>query len=146
MKPFDKEKAAQYFIVAWVKNWSIYTYIGAIGVKDMDYGKIYDLYPWMPDEKNKHYYFKTEIRPWCALAMSEINNKLWDINDNAKRLALAKRIENWDSSGVKPTTRHIKDTQEHKKDMRETRQSGLAHKVSMETMRRGGGHHWNVVK
>ena len=78
--------------------------------------------------------------------MSEINNKLWDINDNAKRLALAKRIENWDSSGVKPTTRHIKDTQEHKKDMRETRQSGLAHKVSMETMRRGGGHHWNVVK
>ena len=146
MKPFDKEKAAQYFIVAWVKNWSIYTYLGAIGVQDMDYTKIYDLYPWMPDEANKHYYFKTEIRPWCALAMSVINNKLWDINDNTKRLALAKRVENWDSSGVKPTTRHVKDTQEHKKDMRETRQSGLAHKVSMETMRRGGGHHWNVVK
>ena len=146
MKPFDKEKAAQYFIVAWVKNWSIQTYLSAIGIHDMDYAKIYDLYPWMPDEKNKHYYFKNEIRPWCALAMSEINNKLWDTNDNAKRLALAKRIENWDSSGVKPTTRHVKDTQEHKKDMRETRQSGLAHKVSMETMRRGGGHHWNVVK
>ena len=106
----------------------------------------------MPDAKNVHYYFKTDVRPWCALAMSAINNKLWDIADEDKRLAmpkllvLAKRVENWDSTGVKQSARHVKDNKEHTRDMRETRQSGLAHKVSMETMRRGGGHHWNVVK
>jgi len=152
IKPFGKEKAAQYFIVAWVKNWSLRTYIGAVMKYGSDYEKIHDLYPWMPDAKNVHYYFKTEVRPWCALAMSEINNKLWDIADEDKRLAmpkflaLAKRVENWDSTGVKQSARHIKEAKEHTQDMRKTRQSGLAHKVSMETMRRGSGHHWNVVK
>ena len=146
MKPFEKEKAAQYFIVGWVKNWSIQTYLSAVGLRDSDYSKIHDLYPWMPDDKNKHYYFKTDIRAWCALAMNSINHKLWDTDDNNKRLALAKHIERWDSTGVKPSTRHVKDTREHTQDMRKTRQAGLTHKVSMETMRRGGGHHWNVVK
>jgi hypothetical protein len=146
MKPFDKEKAAQYFIVAWVKNWKITTYLSAIGVQDLDYEKIHDLYSWMPDEKNRHYYFKTDVRAWCALAMNVINNKLWDTDDNAKRLALAKRVENWDSTGVKQSRRYVKDAREHTRDMRETRRAGLTHKVSMETMRRGGGHHWNVVK
>lgn len=152
IKPFGKEKAAQYFIVAWVKNWSLRTYLSAVAKHDIEYEKIYDLYPWMPDAKNIHYYFKTDVRPWCALAMSEINNKLWDIADEDKRLAmpkllaLSKRVENWDSTGVKQSARHVNDNREHTRDMRETRQAGLAHKVSMETMRRGGGHHWNVVK
>lgn len=144
--PFEKEKAAQYFIVGWVKNWTIQTYLSAVGLRDSDYSKIHDLYPWMPDDQNKHYYFKTDIRAWCALAMNAINNKLWDTDDNNKRLALAKHIERWDSTGVKPSTRHVKDAREHTQDMRKTRQAGLTHKVSMETMRRGGGHHWNVVK
>ena len=152
IKPFGKEKAAQYFIVAWVKNWSLRTYLSAVAKHDIEYEKIHGLYPWMPDAKNIHYYFKTDVRPWCALAMSAINNKLWDIADEDKRLAmptllvLAKRVENWDSSGVKQSARHVKDSQEHRQDRRKTRQAGLTHKVSMETMRRGGGHHWNVVK
>jgi hypothetical protein len=146
MKPFDKEKASQYFIVAWVKNWKIYTYIQAIGVGDVAYDKIYDVYSWMPDAKNKHYYFNGDVRAWCALAMRSINDKLWDTDDNAKRLALAKRIENWDSAGVKQSARHIKDVQEHTIDRRKARLTGLGHKVSVETMRRGNGHHWGVVK
>jgi hypothetical protein len=147
MQLFDREKAAQYFIVAWVKNWKLQTYLSAVGASSMDYYKICELYPWMPSGKNVHYYFKnTDVRAWCAIAMRSINDKLWDTDDNAKRLALSKRVEHWDSSGVKQTTRHAKDTKEHRLDMLETRQSGLAHKMSMETMRRGGGHHWSVVK
>jgi len=152
IKPFGKEKAAQYFIVAWVKNWSLRTYIGAVMKYGSDYEKIHDLYPWMPDAKNIHYYFKTDVRPWCALAMSEINNKLWDIADEDKRLAmpkflaLAKRVENWDSTGVKQSARHVNDNREHTIDRRNARLTGLGHKASVDAMRRGSGHHWNVVK
>lgn len=147
MKPFEREKAAQYFIVGWVKNWQIKTYLSALGVHAMKYEEIHDLYPWLPDEKNKHYYFKNiSIQAWCARAMKEINDKLWDTDNNAKRLSLAKRIEHWDSTGVHELSRHVKDASEHTRDMRENRQASLAHKVSVATMRRGNGYHWGVVK
>ena len=143
---FDKEKAAQYFIVGWVKNWKIYTYITAIGVGDMDYKKIHDVYPWMPTKDDMHYYFKTDVRAWCALAMRSINDKLWDTDNNKKRLSLAKRVEHWDSTGTKQSTSHRKDVREHRIDMRNARLTGLGHKASVDAMRRGSGTHWRVVK
>jgi len=144
---FDKEKAAQYFIVAWVKNWKLKTYLSAIGAWDCDYPEIADLYPWMPSGKNVHYYFKnSDVRAWCALAMRGINDKLWDTDDNLKRLALAKRVEDWDAADATPINRYKKDAGEHTRALAQNRRAGLAHRASVETMRRGSGRHWGVVK
>ena len=144
---FDKEKAAQYFIVAWVKNWKLQTYLSAIGVFTMDYEKICELYPWMPSGKNIHYYFKnSDVRAWCALAMRGINDKLWDTDDNAKRLGLAKHIERWDAALAVPPARHTRDAKENASAVMKNRQASLGYKVSVETMRRGSGRHWGVVK
>lgn len=144
---FDKTKAAQYFVVAWVKNWRIQTYLDAIGARDLDYEKIHDFYPWLPANDNKHMYFKNcLIRAWISLAMNAINNKLWDTDDNMKRLQLAKQIENWDSSGAKAGTAHKKDVHERYKSLKKDETIKLGYKLSVETMRRGNGHHWNVCK
>jgi hypothetical protein len=147
MKPFDREKAAQYFVVAWVKNWKLYTYVAAIGISDLRFEEMHDVYPWLPEGRDVHYMIKNiDVRAWCARAMKEINDKLWDTDDNKKRLALAKRIEHWDATGTKELSRYTKDLKEHVTDMQKARASGLAHKMSVDLMRRGNGHHWSVVK
>lgn len=147
MTLFDRKKAAEYLVVAWVKGWRIHTYLEAIGAREIEYNKIHSLYPWMPDEDNLHMYFKNAaIKPWVSLSMRVINDKLYDAKDNKARLALAKQIENWDATGAKAGTVHKKDVNERTQEMRAHRQRALEHKVSVELMRRGGGSHWNVVK
>lgn len=145
MTPFDKNKAAEFYIVAWVKDWRFHTYLEAIGAKDIKYEDVHTHYPWMPD--NTHFYFKDQmIRAWTGMAMRAINNRLWDTDDNKKRLSLAKQIENWTSDTVIQSTSERQDLYEHRKALMQNRQIGLGHKASIETMRRGNGHHWNVVK
>jgi len=145
VEPFDKKKAAEFYIVAWVKDWRFHTYLAAIGAKDIRFEDVHKHYPWMPNKT--HFYFKDQlIRAWTGMAMRVINNKLWDTDDNKKRLSLAKQIENWTSDKVDQKTTEKQDYRERKRALMQNRQSGLAHKTSIETMRRGSGHHWNVVK
>jgi hypothetical protein len=147
MTPFDRKKAAEYLIVAWVKGWRIWTYLEAIGAMDVNFDDVHELYPWMPAEDCLHMYYKNAaIKPWVSLSMRSINDKLYDAKDNKARLALAKQVENWDSAGVKVGTIHKQDLYERKKEMISHRQRALEHKVSVELMRRGSGKHWNVVK
>ena len=145
MDLFDKKKAAEFFVVAWVKDWRFHTYLEAINAIEIRYKDVHKHYPWMPDET--HFYYQDQmIRAWTGMAMRSINNRLWDTNDNKKRLSLAKQIENWTSDKVDQTTTEKQDYRDHKKALMQNRQSGLGHKVSVETMRRGSGHHWNVCK
>ena len=144
---FDKTKAAQYYIVAWVKDWRMSTYLKAIGASELKYEEIHSIYPWLPTEKDAHMYHKDcIIRGWTGRAMKEINNRLWDTDDNSKRLKIAKQVEQWDSTGVKDGTLHKQDAYEHRRDRLQNQQSGMQHKVSVSAMRKGNGHHWGVCK
>lgn len=145
MTPFDKKKAAEYFVVAWVKNWRMQTYLAAINASDIQYKDVHDQYPWMP--VNLHFYFKNQlIRAWTNMSMKLINDKLWDNDDNKKRLSFAPMIERWNADKVVQTESHKQDADERKRALMQSRQTGLAYKSSVETMRRGSGHHWNVCK
>ena len=147
MTPFDRKKAAEYLVVAWVKDWRISTYLNAIGVRGMNFEDIHDLYPWMPAHDHLHRYIKNSaVRPWVAFAMRTINDKLFDAKDDKVRLALAKQIEHWDSAGATAGYAHKEAEKERRKAALQHRQTGLSHKVSVETMRRGSGTHWNVCK
>lgn len=147
MKPFDRNKAAQYFVVAWVKGWRMYTYLTAIQAQDLDYEKRHALYPWLPNKDQFHMYKKNAaIRPWIAVSMKAINDKLYDAKDNKERLELAKHIEKWDATGVIIGSSHREALNERLKAKRQIRQRGLEHKLSVDLMRRASGHHWNVIK
>lgn len=147
MTPFDRKKAAEYFIVAWVKDWRMHTYLEAIGAKNVNFDDVHDLYPWMPAQDNLNRLLKNSaIKPWVAYSMKVINDKLFDAKDNKARLALAKHIENWNSVGAKAGTIHKQYLNERRQGMIHYQQKALEHKVSVELMRRGSGNHWNVVK
>jgi len=145
MTPFDKKKAAEYFVVAWVKNWRVQTYLSAINAADIQYKDVHDQYPWMP--VNLHFYFKNQyIRAWTNMAMRVINDKLWDNDDNKKRLSFAPMIERWNADKVGQTESHKQDAYERKKFLMQNKKTKLGYAASVETMRRGSGHHWNVCK
>ena len=144
---FDKKKAAEYLVVGWVKDWRIRTYLVAIGARNLQLEEIHDHFPWMPDAKNKHYYIKdSRVRTWVALAMRTINDRLWDADTVEKKLALAKQIEKWDSTGVDVPESHKDARRERRNDHNYTKAHEIAHRLSVEEMRKGNGHHWKVVK
>lgn len=147
MIPFDRKKAAEYLVVAWVKDWRMWTYLKAINAWDIPFEDIHGMYPWMPAHDHLNRYMKNSaIRPWVAFSMKAINDKLFDTEDNKVRLSLASRIENWNSLGATNGYAHKEAEKERAKDRKRIRQAGFEHKLSVELMRRGNGHHWNVVK
>jgi hypothetical protein len=145
--PFDRKKAAEYLVVAWVKDWRMWTYLKAINAWDVRFEDIHDMYPWMPAHDHLNRYMKNAaIRPWVAFSMKAINDKLFDAEDNKARLALASRIEKWNSLGATNGFAHKEAEKERVKDRKQYKRAGFEHKLSMELMRKGSGHHWNIVK
>ena len=145
---FDREKAAKYFVVAWVKNWRMRTYLDAIGALGVVcFENLHDVYPWLPAQKDLHFYIKNmEIRPWMSRSMKTLSDKMWDTDDNAKRLALAGQIERWNADSTKETTQHRLDKNERRSTMRRSMQSCREHIASMSLMRQGYGTDWKVCK
>lgn len=145
MTPFDKKKAAEYFVVAWVKNWRMQTYLAAINASDIQYKDVHDQYPWMPVDL--HFYFRNQfIRAWAGMSMRLINDKLWDTDDSKKRLSYAPMIEQWNADKVGQTTAQKQHANENRKENMKYTQMKIGYSASVETMRRGSGHHWNVCK
>lgn len=140
---FDKRKAAQYFVVAWVKGWTIRTYLGAIGCAGVAYEHINSAYPWMPDYTDP-YFRNVEIKAWAGSAMRSINDSLWDAKDDKARLALSYRIESFSAKGAK--LRNTGNSKLMAKVKAEYSRAILAHRISVDAMRRGSGHAWNVCK
>ena len=151
-EPFTRAKAAEYFVVAWVKDWRMQTYLEAIGAGGLDVEKVHQLYPWMPPPKNKFYFEKKKsplIRGYAARVMRAINDQLWDAKTVPERLAIAKKIEQFAVDiDMQKLTRasEREDKHDRRSDKRERQASKLSYDVSVELMRRGGGSHWNVVK
>ena len=143
--PFSREKAAQYYIVAWVKDWHIRTYLDAVGLRDAIFEDVHDLYPWMA--KNLHPYLTNmRIKPHTGFYMKPIQDKLFDANTNEQLLGLAKQIESWVSDAFVANKRHQKDARERRKDFRDYDATMMAYKASVDQMRKGNGHDWKTVK
>lgn len=144
-EPFSREKAAQYYIVAWVKNWRIRTYLHSVGLRHVNFEGVHDIYPWMP--KAIHPYLKNmPIKVFTGYYMKPMQDKLFDANTNEQLLGLAKQIEKWRSDVYIANTRHAKDTRERHKDIRDYGAAMMLHKASIDAMRKGSGHDWKTVK
>jgi hypothetical protein len=144
-EPFSREKAAQYYIVAWVKNWRIRTYLHSVGLRHTDFGDVHDLYPWMA--KDLHPYLKNmPIKIYSGYYMKPMQDKLFDADTNEQRLKIAEQIEHWVSDLYVANTRHTKDTLERYNDNRDYRSTMQIYKASVGAMRKGAGHDWKTVK
>ena len=150
--PFSRAKAAEYFVVAWVKDWRFSTYLNAIGAGDLSVEEVHRLYPWMPRPENHFYVNKKRsplIRGYAARVMRSINDRLWDAKTVQERLAIAKKVEQYvvdvDMGNLNRASEREDGLERRRSRWTETA-SNLSHDVSVELMRRGSGSHWNVVK
>lgn len=80
------------------------------------------------------------------MAMRPINDKLWNTDDNKKRLSLATQIENWSSDKKSLSSISKEEAKERRKEKKQYAANRLGYKLSVATMRRGQGTQWNVVK
>lgn len=144
-EPFSREKAAQYYVVAWVKNWPVRLYLHAVGVGENRFAEVHKIYPWMA-ESITPYIKNMRIKIHTGYYMKPIQDKLFDADTNEQRLKLAKQIEHWVSDAFVANARHKKDTRERYKDRKGYEATMNIYKASVDAMRRGSGHDWNTVK
>ena len=138
-----KEKAAKYFIVAWLKDWKLSTYVETVtGEVNFPFEKAHKEFPWLP--KHAHWYFNGTTRRYIADSFLKLNNMLWDSKSNEERLSFSVLVEKLNGRDSKPKA------DKHKKKevswVTHARRSGIAHRISVDAMRRGSGHHWAVAK
>jgi hypothetical protein len=139
-----QEQAAKYLIVAWVKDWSMRMYLNVIGGDErIDWAEAHNRYQWLP--KDPGWFMRnTRVRRYVAEAMRKINDRLWDAKDNNERLLQSTAIAGWNGSAAVQTMNAVRG-EEHKA-RKELLASGIAYRASVDAMRRGGGHAWNVCK
>lgn len=140
-----REKAAQYFIVAWVKDWDLFTYLGVIadGGPNIPFEQAHRLYPWLP---GPHAFIRRlKVRSYLAESNRPLSDALFDAGGQLARLQLASRVEAFVYAG-----RSMRYANEGRRAYRlETRAMRArldAEKASVENGRRAGGHHWKVCK
>lgn len=143
MELFSREKAAEYYVVAWVKDWRLRTYLDAIGFGNRPWEEAHELFPWLP-EKTFLYHKNMRIKAWTGTAMRRIQDLLFDAPDNKARLKVAKRIEKWDASNPQTSIVDNRRSKEMIKDKQAYRAERQIYHASVKAMR--GRHDWNTVK
>ena len=142
---FDRKKAAEFFVVAWVKDWQIQTYLEAIGAKGKPIEEITSAYPWMPSKMN-YYRSAVYIRSIMSRYMRPINDALWDTKDDMAKLKFAKKISEWVSDKYIETKYDKEKRQELNKSYQAMAMTTTVNAMEIEKRRKSSGHHWNVCK
>ncbi|MAL02058.1 MAG: hypothetical protein CL536_07935 [Alcaligenaceae bacterium] len=141
---FDKSKAAQYFVVAWVKDWSLRTFLTAVSDgENIKWSDAHKHYPWLPHDEGP-FIRDTTVKRWTAEAMKSINDRFWDAVDNSARLGLADRVAKWNSAGAKMKVNPVRS--KTKREQINLMRINAADSMSKQQMRRGSGHDWTVCK
>jgi hypothetical protein len=142
----SRKKAAEYFVVAWVKDWRLRTYLNVIadGGPRIEWDQAHTLFPWLPDAGL--FIRNLSCRPYLAGANRPLSDALCDAGPSAADLlAFAPKIEAFtfkthSSAYVEPV---------QKAAGRGRKKLALAKTFLPEAMDRVvrlNGHHWKVCK
>lgn len=141
----DRRQAAQYFIVAWVKDWSLLTYLQVLadGGPRIAFEDAHALYPWLPGTWG--YKLRRTCRTHLADSNRPLSDALWDAPDDRARLALAPQVEafvcTWQNHDYINEARRAAFSTAA--DMAKRR---LLDAESREDRHRRRGYHWQVCK
>lgn len=150
----DKNKAAQYLILGWIKNWNMRTLFNAINEKNSSFINPEDLiefnkkYPFLPNHLNWYITNSKNVRKFVYDAYPKLNNALWDTDDNLKKLKFSEYVVS--KKLGKENIATSKFSKEEKKDLIKTRMKYYASIVSYDVdkaeRKRTQGHDWNTIK
>lgn len=145
---FDRKKAAEYFVVAWCKNWSMSQYLHT--VTEIDYGgdllPLLDMaveeYPWLT-KFGKAY--KHSVREFVGGAYPKLNDWLWSRKDDLARLKCAAQVERLKPAILRGFVR-ADDRAEMKASTRDLAAADAAYRASRDAFRTNQRSAWNVCK
>jgi hypothetical protein len=141
----DRRKAAQYFIVAWVKDWSLLTYLQVLAEDGprIEFADAHSLYPWLGQWAFKGR--RRTVRTYLAESNRPLSDALWDAADDRARLALAPQVEAFVFNGQ--SRGYINEARKsfYRTDAERTKRSQLE-QASIEDRHRRRGYHWQVCK
>jgi len=141
----SKEKAAQYLIVAWVKDWSMQMYFYAIkdGDENLTFGNVNEHYNFLP--KNPTIFIRNiPARRFIADNFKSTNDKLWDCKDKSKMIKFSD-----DFLSVKIGSGKLKtmdSVAECKKAESVYRQSVVSFQIDNESRKKSLGTDWKTCK
>lgn len=149
---FDTKNAAEYFVVAWCKDWSIGQYLRVVGVLADgvdgadDWRKIEaqvtELYPWMPSMARQ---YANSVRTFVGAAYPKLSAWLFSRASDIDRLKCAPQIER-----LKPPSKLAKvsdkDRVEMKAATKDARQATDSYRLSRASFQTHQRSAWNVCK
>jgi hypothetical protein len=141
----DRKKAAEYFIVAWVKDWSLRTYLTALadGGPRIDFDQANALYPWLP---GPHAFIRKHlVRTYLADANRPLSDALFDAVGDSARLALAPQVEAFVCTR-RPSVYVDEARRAYRRERNRLSLNTSVEIASVDDMRRGNGSHWKVCK
>lgn len=149
---FTREKAAEYLIVAWVKDWSLRMYIDCIygNHSYIDGEKLHKDFPFLPP--HIHWYVCNKgrglkVRRMVAQCYPRLNDKLWDAKTDLERLAFAPIFERTTVENFEPKSIHGTQASKHntylKKKFRGASMEAVGEKNHAEACARRA---WNKCK
>ena len=137
-------KAAEYFIVSWVKDWPLRTYWNIINESaSTPWDKPNEYFPWLPSDAGI-FIANGRTRRYTAENFRQFNDRLFDCDTNAERLALAPLLLHMKPIGGKYALRPgIKDA---KVSITEYVASRVATTIELDKNDKLNGHNWNTCK
>jgi hypothetical protein len=146
-----RDKAARYFIVGWVKDWSWWAYYTVLTGKTR-YTPALDAelrrrYPWFIDAHQRHgvWLNRMSMRGWLASRYPRVSDAMWDAPDDGARLALFPKILTLDGTApnVRGRDRDLDSAKYHVRRHPSVMRAVGVHKTNFD---RCNGHHWKTVK
>lgn len=140
----SQEQAAKYFIVGWVKGWSLRVYWDTVCEKTgADWSAAHETYKWLPKDVG-WFVRNVKIQRYIGDSFRSLNNKLWDAKDNSARLALSSLVQS--TSGSDATQKQSDASKALSAEDKRMRASRLGYKLTVDAMRKSNGSAWNVCK
>lgn len=148
------DKAAQYLIVGWVKDWNLQMYLFVVSEQHhgtgrcvIDFNDAHRHYPWLP-AAGWVFAKKISVRRYLADNFSVLSNRLWDAADHAARLKLATQVSQLDGSkaGIHvPRSMRLAASSVRYAGVKLDKRK-LEVRLTQEHYSKGGGHDWKTCK
>lgn len=151
---FDTKRAAEYFVVAWCKQWTLTEYLKVVleRQKLCEFGKdefqgVLDeacaAYPWLP---NDYRAYPRSVRVVVGTTYPKLSAWLFARDDDVSRLKCAAQIEKL-RGPVTPTPMFREaDREEFKAARREMRQATTSWRAARDAFKTNQRSAWNVCK
>ena len=149
---YDQAKAADFFVVAWCKNWTLGQYLdvitGQFNSKDdlsLRVGAVSDAYPWLPSQLWQLRAYGRPVRELVSMYWPNLSDWLWSRKTDIDRLKCASQVPK-----LRPTRSRGRVSEDARSEMKQSskmlRQATTSYRASRDAFKTHQGSAWNVCK